>query len=232
MSTLNPWLQAAFSSLTALVAAVGAFLGVRLSVRGADRATVQREVAARREEWWRRFTWAAELALDDSPAKRAAGLRTLTQLAHSDLAQRDEYLILDAFPGRVLDELESKPVDETTEEQVAAAQLRLVLDRKLGHHTPDYVRRMAGEIRSYRTAARRNRRIHATLQASALTGSIVAASLVAAGAEDSALLWVAALIIALTGAVIGFMSYFKFKDRAVNLANTADAIDDDCASVN
>lgn len=225
MSTLNPWLQAALSSLTALVAAAGAFLGVRLSVRGGDRATVQREGAARREEWWRRFTWAAELALDESPTKRATGLRTLTQLA-----QRDEYLILDAFPGRVLDEAASRPDSESTEEQIAAAQLRLVLDRKLGHDTPDYVRRMAGESRSYRTAARRNRRINATLQASALTGSIIGASLAGAGAGDSTLLQVAAVTMTLTAAILGLMIYFKFKDRAMNLARTADDLDPDAAS--
>lgn len=230
MSTLNPWLQAALSSLTALVAAAGAFLGVRLSVRGGDRATVQREGAARREEWWRRFTWAADLALDESPTKRAAGLRTLTQLAQSELAQRDEYLILDAFPGRVLDKAASKPDGESTEEQIAAAQLRLVLDRKLGHDTPDYVRRMAGESRSYRTAARRNRRINSALQASALTGSIIAASLAGAGAGDSTLLQMAAVTMTMTAAILGLLIYFKFKDRAMNLARTADKLDPDAAS--
>lgn len=230
MSTLNPWLQAALSLLTALVAAAGAFLGVRLSVRGGDRATVQREGAARREEWWRRFTWAAELALDESPTKRAAGLRMLTQLAQSELAERDEYLMLDAFPGRVLDEMASKPVEETTEEQVAAAQLRLILDRKLGHDTPDYVRRMAGESRSYRTAARRNRRIHAILQVSALACSIIAATLVSTGAGDSTLLEAAAVVMMLTTAILGLMVYFKFRDRAMNLALTADELDPDSSS--
>lgn len=218
--------------MTALVAAAGAFLGVRLSVRGGDRATVQREKAARREEWWRRFTWAAELALDESPAKRATGLRMLTQLAQSELAQRDEYLILDAFPGRVLDEMASGPVETTTQEQIAAAQLRLVLDRKLGHDTPDYVRRIAGESRFYRTAARRSRRIHAALQASALTGAIIAASLAGAGAGNSSLLRVAAVMMTLTAAILGFMTYYKFRDRAINLAQTADKLDTDSSSAN
>lgn len=91
---VNLWLQTGLSLAVGLLTAGGALIGVRLSVRGNNRA-----------EWWRRFTWAADLALDDSPVKRVAGLKLLTKLAQSDLAQRDEYLLLDVFQGRVLDEL-------------------------------------------------------------------------------------------------------------------------------
>src|SRR5262249_19516831 len=90
----NPWLQAGLSLGIGLLTAGGALLGVRLSVRGSNRA-----------EWWRRFTWAADLALDSSAVKRVAGLKLLTKLAQSDLAQRDDYLLLDVFQGRVLDGL-------------------------------------------------------------------------------------------------------------------------------
>lgn len=62
-------------------------------------------MADRREEWWRRFTWAAQLAMDDSSTKRVAGLKLLAKLAQSDLAQRDECALLDVFQGRVLDTL-------------------------------------------------------------------------------------------------------------------------------
>ncbi|WP_260478760.1 hypothetical protein [Kibdelosporangium aridum] len=102
---MNLWLPAALSLATGLLTAAAAMFGVRHSVRGNDRATEQRELAARREEWWRRFTWAAELAMDESSVKRVAGLKLLTQLAQSDLAERDECLLLDVFQGRVLDEL-------------------------------------------------------------------------------------------------------------------------------
>lgn len=102
---VEPWAQASLSILVGLLTASGAYLGVRHTTRGNDRATQQRDLAARREEWWRRFTWAAELALDDSPAKRVAGLKLLAKLARSDLAQRDECLLLDVFQGRVLDKL-------------------------------------------------------------------------------------------------------------------------------
>lgn len=77
-----------------LLTAGGALLGVRLAVRGNNRA-----------EWWRRFTWAAELTLEDSAIKRVTGLKLLTKLAQSDLAQHEDWLLLDAFHERVLDEL-------------------------------------------------------------------------------------------------------------------------------
>ncbi len=107
------WAQAALSLATGLLTALGALYGVRHSVRGNDRATVQRELAARREEWWRRFTWAAEMSLSDVPAKRVAGLTMLTQLARSELAQREDLLLLDDFHARILD----KVVDDRLSER-------------------------------------------------------------------------------------------------------------------
>lgn len=99
---MNPWLQLVLSLAVGSVTATAAVFGVRMSVRGNDRATDQRELAARREEWWRRFTWAAELALDGAAEKRVVGLNLLTTLARSDLAQREECLLLDVFQARVL----------------------------------------------------------------------------------------------------------------------------------
>jgi hypothetical protein len=91
---VNLWLQTGLSLVVGLLTAGGALIGVRMSVRGNNRA-----------EWWRRFTWAADLALDESSVKRVAGLKLLTKLAQSDLAQGDDYLLLDVFQGRVLDQL-------------------------------------------------------------------------------------------------------------------------------
>jgi hypothetical protein len=102
---MQPWMQAGLSVLVGLLTAGGAYVGVRHAARANDRATQQRELAARREEWWRRFIWAVELALDESPVKRVTGLKLLTKLAQSDLAERDEALLLDVFQGRVLDRL-------------------------------------------------------------------------------------------------------------------------------
>jgi hypothetical protein len=91
---VNLWLQTVLSLGVGLLTAGGALIGVRMSVRGNNRA-----------EWWRRFTWAADLALHESAIKRVAGLKLLTKLAQSDLAQREDYLLLDVFQGRVLDQL-------------------------------------------------------------------------------------------------------------------------------
>lgn len=105
LTYVSPWLQVLLSLAVGLLTTAGAVSGVRMSVRGNDRATGQRELAARREEWWRRFTWAADLAVDDSPQKRITGLNLLTVLARSDLAQLEECLLLDVFQQRVLDPL-------------------------------------------------------------------------------------------------------------------------------
>ncbi|MBB1155041.1 MULTISPECIES: hypothetical protein [Amycolatopsis] len=88
-----------------LLTVTGAFAGARMGARANDRATKQREDAARREEWWRRFTWAAELALDDSVRKRAAGLKLLAKLGRSGLATHDDNQLLDVFHHHALDRL-------------------------------------------------------------------------------------------------------------------------------
>jgi hypothetical protein len=113
----------------------------------------------------------------------------------------------------------------TAEEQVAAAQLRLALDRVLGYITPDYVRRLAGESHALRSAARRNRRIHSAVQLSTLASSIVGLSLICTQAGSSPLLWCAAALSAFVVAAISFSMYFKFKERETNLLQTAESIE-------
>lgn len=126
---MNPWLQVLLSLGAGLITASGALLGVRFTVRGNDRATEQRDVAslreteqrelaARREEWWRRFMWAAELTWDESKRKRVVGLQLITKLAESELAGKDDCLLLDAFQERLLKGLEE---DDTNEEEQAAS---------------------------------------------------------------------------------------------------------------
>lgn len=60
-------------------------------------ATRQKEDAAKREEWWRRFEWAAQLSMDESSAVKARGLRLLLILRHSPLAGPDEQGLMYAF---------------------------------------------------------------------------------------------------------------------------------------
>ncbi|OXM54466.1 hypothetical protein CFP75_05200 [Amycolatopsis alba DSM 44262] len=99
------WFLATLPVVASLLTAGAAYLGVRHAARGNDRATGQREAAARREEWWRRFTWAVDLARDQSSEEnRVLGLTLLTALAESDLAQEDELRLLEVFSQRQLEE--------------------------------------------------------------------------------------------------------------------------------
>lgn len=66
--------------------------------RANGRETSQREHQARREEWWRRFQWATELALSGDPEKANIGVLLINAAADSELAGIDEqqaaYLVL------------------------------------------------------------------------------------------------------------------------------------------
>ncbi|OXM69654.1 hypothetical protein CF165_09095 [Amycolatopsis vastitatis] len=106
------WWQLGLTALIGLLTVAGAYIGSRLGAKANDRATEQRELAARREEWWRRFTWAAGLAMDDSATKRTLGLSLMMKLARSELAQQDECQLLDVFHQRVLGEI-LNPTDQT-----------------------------------------------------------------------------------------------------------------------
>lgn len=58
-------------------------------------ATAQREQQARREQWWSRFEFSMNLALDlDNPAKRRIGVRVIEGLSRSPLAGNDELAVL------------------------------------------------------------------------------------------------------------------------------------------
>ena len=73
---------------TLVVASVALFVGLR-TIR-------QRDLADRREQWWKRFAWAAELALSDDEHRRDLGLRSLDLLAASRLGGDEELELLDA----------------------------------------------------------------------------------------------------------------------------------------
>ncbi|MEP6797240.1 MAG: hypothetical protein ABI890_03790 [Lapillicoccus sp.] len=76
--------------LTALLAFLGGGLGASLSYAAALRGDRQRETAARREEWGRRFTAALADLGDDSARRRRLGQGLLERLASSDLASSEE----------------------------------------------------------------------------------------------------------------------------------------------
>lgn len=73
---------------TLVVATVALYIGLR-TIR-------QRDLADRRDQWWKRFVWAMELTLADDLADKDLGLDVLELLGRSGLAGREEIEILDA----------------------------------------------------------------------------------------------------------------------------------------
>ncbi|MFD6897829.1 PDDEXK nuclease domain-containing protein [Rhodococcus sp. NPDC060086] len=94
-----PTLQIILSILTLIAAGTSAFLVWRANTR----ATEQRELQARREEWWRRFQYATELALDiNNPHRSNVGVQLVRAMITSSLAGRDELLAADTVLDEVL----------------------------------------------------------------------------------------------------------------------------------
>ena len=94
-----PAVQIVLSVLTLIAAGTSAFLVWRANTR----ATEQREQQARREEWWRRFQYATELALDlDNPHRSNVGVQLVRAMITSSLAGRDELLAADTVLDEVL----------------------------------------------------------------------------------------------------------------------------------
>lgn len=83
---------------TALAGFIGAVVGgvasPFISGRYSRQATEQRELAARREEWWRRFTWAIELIRGEDDGPDWIGLEVLATLAASELAGAEEIALI------------------------------------------------------------------------------------------------------------------------------------------
>ncbi len=146
------WWQivAALAPVAVLVAAaVGAFM--------AWQTLRQRAIADDRAEWWKRTQWALDNALDQDEDTRALGLAALEVLAGSELARNEELELLDIAWNSVTG-YEEPPAAQhvpvkvsspaTTSQhrvQVAAARLRVTLDRRLGRPTPDQTSALAKE---------------------------------------------------------------------------------------
>jgi hypothetical protein len=146
------WWQivAALAPVAVLIAAaVGAFM--------AWQTLRQKAIADDRAEWWKRTQWALDSALDEDEDTRALGLAALEVLASSELARNEELELLDIawksvngfeeplapqhIPARA-----SRPATASQHRvQVAAARLRVTLDRRLGRPTPDQTRALAKE---------------------------------------------------------------------------------------
>ena len=73
---------------TLVVASVALYVGLR-TIR-------QRDLADRRDQWWKRFVWATELTAGEDLAAKELGLDVLELLGRSRLAGREEVEILEA----------------------------------------------------------------------------------------------------------------------------------------
>lgn len=85
-------------------AVVGAWLSALLAWRSGARAIMQREEQGRREEWWRRFQWSTELALDGRENRAQSGAALLRVIRRSPLAEEPERdavrAVLDSMLGK------------------------------------------------------------------------------------------------------------------------------------
>jgi hypothetical protein len=80
-------------------------------------------------------------------------------------------------------------------------------------------------IEEYRQESKGYRRVHNVLQSVIIVGSIVTTSVTSAIGQGPAFKWLAVVISITVGISAGFTGYFKFRERAMNLRQTADAIE-------
>jgi hypothetical protein len=85
-----------------VVTAVAAMAAAVLSWWAGYQGT-RRERQARREEWWRRFQWATELATSGDDGKARVGLSLLAALTDSPLATPDELDALSSVSGDIVE---------------------------------------------------------------------------------------------------------------------------------
>jgi hypothetical protein len=80
---------------TFVVATVALYVGLR-TIR-------QRDLADRRDQWWKRYQWATDLTLHEDVHRRDLGLRVLELMASSRLAGPEEIDLLDEAVTAELD---------------------------------------------------------------------------------------------------------------------------------
>lgn len=99
-----------------VITALAAIAAAALSWWAGHQSTGQREHQARREEWWRRFQWATDLAMSAVDGKVRVGLALLTVLGHSPLATTDELDAISAVNAEVFEVLTSPPPEREHDE--------------------------------------------------------------------------------------------------------------------
>jgi hypothetical protein len=88
-----------------------------------------------------------------------------------------------------------------------------------------YREEISGFIDEYRREAKRNRRTHNYLQSIIIIGAIVTTSVTSAIGQAPGFKWAAVALSISVGIAAGFTGYFKFRERSMNLRQTADAIE-------
>lgn len=89
--TAAPWWV---TLIIGVLTVVGAFFAAQRGAKSNNEATLQREKAAAREEWFRRLQWAGQMALHSDRRTRSAGYAMLSVLADSPLATQDDLKLL------------------------------------------------------------------------------------------------------------------------------------------
>jgi hypothetical protein len=101
-------------------ARVAELVGTRNAEETAN-ATLQRETAARREEFWKRLTFALTATANENPAEARLGFSLLAELAKSDLASPEDRALARAASHAVLQQLDppSNQADSGSDDQVS-----------------------------------------------------------------------------------------------------------------
>ncbi|MET3922248.1 hypothetical protein [Arthrobacter sp. UYEF20] len=139
-----------------LGAALAALIGwntLRQRTAADARALTQKSEADNRSEWWKRTQWALDAVLSGDKKRGTVGLKVLGVLGESPLAGPGELAVLEAAwkkplaaaPSRNEPAAASDVDDDERAMQIAAAQLRIVTDRRLGKPTPVWVKELATE---------------------------------------------------------------------------------------
>lgn len=94
--------------------AVAFWVGTRNAQESAN-ATSQRETAARREEFWKRLTYALTAAGSENQTESQVGFALLTALVQSELASAEDRQLARAAGRAVLQPLDPPPDEADTE---------------------------------------------------------------------------------------------------------------------
>lgn len=147
--------------LAAVITGVIGWLSLRQSQRALeqeiedDRLNLeQKALADQKNQWWERVQWALDSAFSGDSNRKAAGIAMVRVLSEPEWLTKEEILLLDAAWREVLDSEDSPSQSRGVRHQgsalerrvtVEAARLRVVLDRRLGRTTPEWVSVLANE---------------------------------------------------------------------------------------